>query len=185
MPFQFEKTELPDIIYIQPKIFNDGRGFFFETFKQSDFRIYGFKENFVQSNYSHSTRGTLRGLHYQKNPSAQSKLVSVLSGEIFDVAVDIRKGSPTFGKWIGRTLNGPKKDMLFIPSGFAHGFYVLSDHADVMYFCTHEYSPKDEAGIIWNDPSLAIDWPVPNPILSKKDLANPLLQDAENNFTYT
>ncbi len=183
MPFQFEPTELAGVVHIQPRIFNDSRGFFLETFKQSDFIQAGIKENFVQSNFSHSTKDTLRGLHYQKNPSAQGKLVLALSGVIFDVAIDLRKGSPTFGKWVSRMLSSEKRNMLYIPAGFAHGFCVLSDEADVMYYCTHEYAPRDEAGIIWNDPQIGVDWPVSQALLSEKDSRLPGLAQADNNFT--
>ncbi len=184
MPFLFEKTELEGVVHIQPRIFSDSRGFFLETFKQSDFIQAGINENFVQSNFSHSTQDTLRGLHFQKNPSAQGKLVLALAGVIFDVAIDVRKSSPTFGKWVSRTLSAEKRNMLYIPAGFAHGFCVLSDTADVMYCCTREYAPRDEAGIIWNDPQIAVTWPVSAPLLSEKDTRLPLLAHADNNFIY-
>ncbi len=184
MPFLFEKTELDGVVHIQPRIFSDSRGSFLETFKQSDFVQNGINENFVQSNLSHSAKGTLRGLHYQKDPSAQGKLVLAVSGVIFDVAVDVRKGSPNFGKWVSRTLTSARKDMLFIPEGFAHAFCVVSEEADVMYFCTREYAPRDEAGIIWNDPQIAVTWPTKAPLLSEKDTRLPLLAQADNNFIY-
>jgi len=169
---------------IGPRAFSDDRGYFMETYKYSDFVSAGIAESFVQDNYSRSGRGVLRGLHYQKNPSGQGKLVQCITGKIFDVAVDIRKGSPYFGRWVGMELSEENNLMLYIPAGFAHGFVVVSGTADVVYKCTREYAPADDRGIIWNDPVIGIRWPVNEPVLSAKDSAHPRLEDAENNFKY-
>lgn len=155
-----------------------------ETFKYSDFALMGMKEYFVQDNYSRSSHGVLRGLHYQKNPYSQGKLVQCLNGKIFDVAVDIRKGSPIYGNWVSVELSGENNYMLYIPPAFAHGFIVLSESADVIYKCTREYSREDDRGIIWNDPDINIQWPVKDPVLSEKDSKHPPLKDADNNFEY-
>ncbi|MDI6703421.1 MAG: dTDP-4-dehydrorhamnose 3,5-epimerase [bacterium] len=184
MPFDFKKLSIPEIILIKPKIFVDERGFFMETYKYSDLAKVGIKENFVQDNHSKSVRSVLRGLHYQKNPRAQGKLVRCLKGKVFDVAVDIRKGSPTYGQWIGVELSEENNHMLYLPPGFAHGFLVLSDVAEIIYKCTEEYSPEDDRGIIWNDPDIKINWPVKDPILSEKDKGYPMLKNADNNFYY-
>jgi len=179
VPFTFEPTDIPDVILISPRVFEDERGFFLESYKRSDFVAAGIKEEFVQTNHSFSTKGVIRGLHYQKNPAAQGKLVRAIAGVIFDVAVDIRSGSPTFGKWVGIELPAENKKMLYIPVGFAHGFAVLSDTAEVMYKITNEYCPEADAGIAWDDPAIGIDWRLSEPVLSDKDRANPLLKDAE------
>jgi len=184
MPFNFSRLEIPDVILIEPLSFEDERGVFMETYKYSDFARAGIKEHFLQDNYSRSARNVLRGLHYQKNPKAQGKLVRCLKGRIFDVAVDIRRGSPTYGHWVGLELSGDNNLMLYIPPTFAHGFVVLSDFAEVMYKCTEEYSPEDDRGIIWNDPDIGITWPVEKPILTEKDQRHPFLKDAENTFRY-
>jgi dTDP-4-dehydrorhamnose 3,5-epimerase len=184
MPFLFKRLAVPDIILIEPKKFPDDRGFFMETYKHSDFASNGIREYFVQDNYSRSSRGVLRGLHYQRNPYAQGKLVQCLKGRIFDVAVDMRKGSPTFGKWAGVELSEENILMLYVPPAFAHGFIVLSETADVLYKCTKEYAPESDRGIIWNDPDINIQWPVKEPILSDKDKRHPLLKDVDNNFEY-
>jgi dTDP-4-dehydrorhamnose 3,5-epimerase len=185
MPFIFQRLAIPELILIEPRRFEDRRGFFLETYKYSDFAQNGITEHFVQHNYSHSTRSVLRGLHYQRSPHAQGKLVQCIKGKIFDVAVDIRKGSPTFMRWISAELSEGNNCMFYIPPGFAHGFLVLSDIADVIYKCTGEYSPADDRGIIWNDPDILIQWPIPDPILSEKDASHPLLRDTDNNFEYT
>ena len=182
MSFIFKKLEIPDIILIEPKVFGDARGFFFETYKKSEFVKNGIGIDFVQHSHSKSENGTLRGLHYQLNPDAQAKLVRVVSGEIFDVVVDIRKNSPSYGKWVSQTLSGENKKMLYIPEGFAHGFCVLSNSSEVIYSFTKEYNSNSDRGIIWNDSEIAIEWPISKPILSNKDLALPLLRDAENKF---
>lgn len=177
MPFEFKKLPLSGLIEITFKVFNDDRGFFAELYKQDDFVKAGIDKPFVQTNYSHSKKSVLRGLHYQKSPMEQGKLVRVIRGEIFDVAVDIRRDSPTFGKWEGVILSEKNNKMLYIPEGFAHGFCVLSNEADVIYECTKPFSPEHDAGIIWNDPTLKITWPIKQPLLSKKDKTNPLLRD--------
>jgi len=184
VPFNFKRLEIPDVILIEAKSFSDERGFFLESFKESDFISNGIDTKFVQDNNSHSIKGVLRGLHYQKNPRAQAKLVTTIRGEIFDVAVDIRKDSSTFGKWVAEVLSDKNHKSLYVPEGFAHGFCVMSDEADVVYKVNQEYSSENERGIIWNDATLAIDWPVDNPILAQKDLELPLLNDVDNNFFY-
>jgi dTDP-4-dehydrorhamnose 3,5-epimerase len=184
MPFVFKRLEIPDLILIEPKVFEDERGFFLEAYKYSDFQAFGISEHFLQDNHSRSTKGVLRGLHYQNPPKAQGKLIRVIAGEIFDVAVDIRKGSPTYGKWVGLILSAQNKRMLYVPPGFAHGFCVLSDVAEVLYKTTEEYSPKYEAGILWNDPDIGITWPIKDPILSEKDKKWPPLREAWNEFVY-
>lgn len=167
---------------IEPDVFPDSRGFFLETYNRREFREAGINLDFVQDNWSRSVKNTVRGLHCQINPG-QDKLVRVVSGEIFDVAVDIRRDSPTFGRWEGHRLSVENKRQFFIPKGFAHGFCVISDTADLMYKCTDFYSPKDERGIIWNDPEIGIDWPLDGePILSKRDLASPTLKNSEKWF---
>ena len=184
MPFIFEPTRLPDVICIETKLFPDDRGFFTESYKCSDFAKAGIPETFVQDNFSFSIRGTLRGLHYQKDPAAQAKLVFVTKGDIYDVAVDIRKKSPTYGQWIGVSLSGDSGRMLYIPSGFAHGFCVLSAEAYVTYKVTAEYNPNLDRGIIWNDPDIKITWPMDHPLLSKKDSQWSQLRDADNEFVF-
>lgn len=184
MPFEFERLEITEVVLIEPQVFHDERGFFMEAYKYSDFAAFGMSEHFVQTNYSRSVKGVLRGLHYQNPPKAQGKLVRVIVGEIFDVAVDIRKGSPTYGKWLGIRLSAENKRMLYIPPGFAHGFCVLSEAAEVLYMTTEEYSPECEAGIIWNDPDIGIEWPIKTPILSLKDARWPKLENAVNKFVY-
>ena len=184
MPFKFQRLDMPDVILIEPTVFVDKRGFFMESYKYSEFARFGIKEKFVQDNHSRSTRGVLRGLHYQKAPKAQAKLVRVTRGEVFDVAVDIRRGSPTYGRWVGVLLSEENKKMLYVPVGFAHGFCVLSEEAEVLYKTTEEYAPEYERGIIWNDPDIGIKWPIEEPILSPKDAALPNLKDADNDFQY-
>lgn len=184
MPFIFRKLAIPDVQLVESKVFSDTRGFFSETFKESVFKNNGIDSKFVQDNFSHSIKGVLRGLHYQKNPTAQAKLVIVIKGEIFDVAVDIRKNSPTYGNWVSEILSEKNHKILYIPKGFAHGFLVLSDEADVLYKVSNEYSPEHEKGIMWNDPDLNIQWPLDKPILEKKDLQLPFLKDTDNNFVY-
>jgi len=184
MPLDFKKLDIPEVILIEPHFFEDPRGFFMETFKESDFIKNKIYTNFVQDNFSYSIKGVIRGLHYQTNPKAQAKLVSVCTGEIFDVAVDIRHGSSTYGKWIGEILSHENHKMLYIPEGFAHGFCVLSQSANVLYKVNQEYSPENEKGIIWNDPDTKINWPISEPILSSKDLKLPLLKEANNNFDF-
>jgi len=183
MPFEFEQLSIPGLILVQPRVFIDPRGYFFELYKQHDFARAGIGDRFVQDNYSHSERGVLRGLHYQKQPRAQGKLVICLRGRIFDVAVDIRRGSPHFGKWLGVELSEENRQMLYVPPGFAHGFQVVSDSADVQYKCTDEYSPENDRGIAWNDPDINIAWPLRDPLLSDKDVVHPMLRDSDNKFS--
>jgi dTDP-4-dehydrorhamnose 3,5-epimerase len=184
MPFKFKRLEIPDIILVEAQAFSDERGFFLEGFKESIFHINGIKSKFVQDNYSHSIKNVLRGLHYQKDPKAQAKLVIVTRGEIFDVAVDIRKGSSTYGKWIYQILSDKNHKLLYIPEGFAHGFCVSSDTADVLYKVSSEYSPEYERGILWNDPDVSIKWPLDKPIMIQKDLQLSTLKNADNDFVY-
>jgi dTDP-4-dehydrorhamnose 3,5-epimerase len=176
---------IPAVVLIEPKVFEDERGFFMETYKMPDFVAAGIKGNFVQENHSRSDRGVLRGLHYQNPPFAQGKLVRAIRGEIFDVTVDIRKGSPTWGKWVGVILSEKNKNILYVPAGLAHGFCVLSKTAEVIYKTTNVYSAESEAGIIWNDDDLNIDWPVKEPILSEKDGKLPSLKNADIRFYYS
>jgi len=184
MPFAFKRLEIPGVVLIEPKVFEDERGFFMETYKMPDFVAAGIKANFVQDNYSRSSKGILRGLHYQNPPFAQGKLVRVVRGEVFDVAVDIRTGSPTWGKWVRVILSEENKNILYIPTGLAHGFCVLSEVAEVIYKTTNVYSAESEAGIIWNDEDLNIEWPVKEPILSEKDEKLPSLNNADIRFYY-
>lgn len=165
------KTEIPDVLIFEPKVFGDDRGFFMESFNQQAFdKAVGRKIDFVQDNHSKSTKGVLRGLHYQLPPFAQAKLVRCVVGEVFDVAVDIRKDSETFGKWVGVHLSAENKRQLWIPEGFAHGFCVLSEEAEFLYKTNNFYSKEQERGIVWNDTDLAIQWPIENPLLSDKDI---------------
>lgn len=177
MPFSFSSLEIPDVKLITPKHYPDERGYFLESYKESEFFANGINTKFVQDNFSHSIYGALRGLHYQTKPKEQAKLVSVISGEIFDVAVDIRKDSLTFGKWTGEILSEKNHKMLYIPEGFAHGFCTLSDTANVLYKVTNEYSLENEQGIVWNDSEIAISWPIQNPIVSEKDKELPPLRN--------
>lgn len=174
------KTEIPEVIIFEPKVFGDERGFFLESFNQKIFQeATGLKRDFVQDNHSKSSKGVLRGLHYQLPPMAQGKLVRVVHGEVFDVAVDLRKSSPTFGKWVGVHLSAENKRQLWIPEGFAHGFLTLSDTAEFLYKTTNYYSPKDEGAIAWNDTELAIAWPDAGEVLvSGKDQIAPAFKNA-------
>ena len=176
MPFTFTNTQLYGVVLIESKVFADSRGYFMESFKLSDFKKAGIEFDFLQDNHSFSRSRVIRGIHYQKAPMEQGKLVSVLSGEIFDVAVDLRLNSSTFSRWFGTVLSENNKSMLWIPPGFAHGFQALQD-SHVYYKTTNEYSPKDDAGIRWNDPSIGIKWPLDNPVVSEKDSGLPLLAD--------
>lgn len=169
---------IPDVLLIEPKIFEDNRGFFFESFNHRQFEDYlGHKTKFLQDNHSMSMKGVLRGLHYQTKPKAQGKLVRVTSGKVFDVAVDIRKLSPTYGKWVAEILSAENKKQLWIPEGFAHGFLTLSDSAEFLYKTTNYYSSEHERVIIWNDEKIKIKWPSSNVILSSKDLLGKNLDD--------
>ncbi|ATA91934.1 MULTISPECIES: dTDP-4-dehydrorhamnose 3,5-epimerase [Capnocytophaga] len=174
------QTEIKDVIIIEPKIFGDERGYFFESFSQEKFVEQVCKTTFVQDNESKSRYGVVRGLHFQKPPFSQSKLVRVVVGKVLDVAVDIRKGSPTFGKHVAVELSAENKRQLFVPRGFAHGFAVLSEEVIFQYKCDNYYNPKEEGSVLWNDPALQIDWKIPHQdiILSQKDKESPLLKDA-------
>ena len=178
---EFKKTSIDGVYVIEPRIFTDARGYFFEAWKQAEFEEHIGKVNFVQDNESKSSRGVLRGLHYQKGDYSQAKLVRVIKGCVLDVAVDIRKSSPTFGQHVMVELSGENKRQFFIPRGFAHGFLVLSDEAIFTYKVDNVYAPQTDAGIRWNDPALGINWPIdPKEVLtSEKDLKQPLLKDAE------
>lgn len=169
-------TDIPDVLVVEPDVFEDSRGFFFESYREERFRAAGIQARFVQDNHSHSVRHTLRGLHFQlEHP--QAKLCRVASGEVLDVAVDIRAGSPTFGRWVGVTLSAENRRQLFVPRGFAHGFLVLSATADFLYKCDEVYHPEDDRGILWRDPGLGIRWEVSEPIVSAKDARLPALAD--------
>lgn len=178
MPFSFKKLEIEDVILVTPQVFGDSRGFFMESYQKSVFEQNGIKDDFNQDNHSKSTKGVLRGLHYQTNPKAQAKLVRCPRGKIFDVAVDLRKNSPTFGKWVGEILSEENKNMLYIPAGFAHGFVVLSDEAELLYKASKEYSPQNDRGIRWNDPEINVDWRIDfEPLISEKDSKQPYLKE--------
>jgi len=178
---EYIRTAIPDVILMKPNVFGDNRGFFMETFRQNEFEELVGPTKFVQDNHSGSGQGILRGLHYQLK-ATQGKLVRVIAGEVFDVAVDIRKGSPTFGKWVGEILSSENKHQLWIPEGFAHGYYVISEWAEFIYKTTDYYAPEWERGLRWNDPKIGVEWPLVNgnpPMLSAKDAIAPLLADAE------
>ena len=167
-------TELPEVLLVEPAVYRDSRGYFMETYHAKKFREQGLPEHFVQDNHSRSVQGVLRGLHYQlKHP--QGKLVRVVNGEVFDVAVDIRKGSPNFGRWVGVVISAENHRQMYIPPGFAHGYCTISETADFLYKCTEQYAPGDEYGIMWSDPEIGIKWPSMEYLLSEKDIANPLL----------
>jgi dTDP-4-dehydrorhamnose 3,5-epimerase len=173
---QITKTKLDGILIVEPKVHSDQRGSFHESYVKRKYSEQGITDEFIQDNHSISKKGVLRGLHFQENP-AQIKLVRVIQGEVFDVVVDIRKESPTFGQWVGVTLSEENHLQLYIPGGFAHGFCVLSDTAEFLYKCSAYYAPSGERAILWNDPDIGIDWPISTPILSEKDTAAPLLRD--------
>ncbi|MEI7474115.1 MAG: dTDP-4-dehydrorhamnose 3,5-epimerase [bacterium] len=184
MPFNFKPLEIEEVVLIEPRSFSDDRGYFYESYKRSDFVAFGITDLFMQDNQSRSKKNVIRGLHYQTNPKAQAKLVRCVHGEIFDVAVDIRKNSPTYKKWVGAVLNEENKAMLYIPAGFAHGFSVLSNSAEVCYKASDEYSPENDAGILWSDPEIGVKWGITNPIISEKDAILPTIENAINNFIY-
>ncbi|EOW9162021.1 dTDP-4-dehydrorhamnose 3,5-epimerase [Vibrio cholerae] len=174
------ETDIPDVKIIEPTVFGDDRGFFFESFNHKLFEeAVGYQVNFVQDNHSKSSKGVLRGLHYQLPPYAQGKLVRCVAGEVFDVAVDIRKSSPTFGRWVGVHLSGDNKRQLWVPEGFAHGFFTISDTAEFLYKTTNYYHPQNERSILWNDETLSINWPSNKMVLSKKDEMATMFSDAE------
>ena len=183
--FQFTKTGIEGLVVVEPKVFGDNRGYFMETYNYNDFKAAGLDMVFVQDNQSKSKKGVLRGLHFQKkNP--QGKLVRVVSGEVYDVAVDLRKGSDTYGKWYGVLLSAENKKQFYVPEGFAHGFVGMSETAEFVYKCTRFYDPSDEGGLMWNDPEIGIDWPVPENaelLLSEKDQHHQPLKDFESPFT--
>jgi len=186
--FKFSRTNIDGVLVIEPRAFHDDRGFFMECYNLKSFEDNGFTVKFVQDNHSVSKKGVLRGLHYQLHPSPMGKLVRCLKGRIFDVGVDIRKGSPTFGKWFGDILSGENMKMIYFPPGFAHGFLSLEDDTHVYYKCTGLYSKENERAIIWNDPEIGIKWPADEVggkiILSDRDKVHPRLKDAETNHTY-
>lgn len=173
-------TPLPGVVILEPRVFGDARGSFFESYRVDTFKSLGIDCSFVQENHSSSTRGVLRGLHFQRR-QAQAKLVRVVQGEIFDVAVDIRRGSPTFGKWVGETLTAANRKQIFVPIGYAHGFLVLSDTAEVLYKASDFYAPAEERGILWNDPAVGIRWPDPGvtPVINTRDAGYPALAAAK------
>ena len=183
--FQFTKTGIEGLVVVEPKVFGDNRGYFMETYNYNDFKAAGLDMVFVQDNQSKSKKGVLRGLHFQKkNP--QGKLGRVVSGEVYDVAVDLRRGSDTYGKWYGVLLSAENKKQFYVPEGFAHGFVVMSETAEFVYKCTRFYDPSDEGGLMWNDPEIGIDWPVPENaelLLSEKDQHHQPLKDFESPFT--
>jgi dTDP-4-dehydrorhamnose 3,5-epimerase len=179
MPFIFKPLEIPDVVLVQFRAFVDERGRFLEIFKASEFKRAGIKPRFLQDSCSYSRKNVIRGLHFQKPPFAQAKLVKVVKGKIWDVAVDIRKTSPTCGKWVARELSEENNLMMFIPEGFAHGFAVLSEEAIVVYKMSKEYAPDYDGGIIWNDATLKIPWPITAPIVSAKDAKLPSFKEAK------
>ncbi|MCB9362864.1 dTDP-4-dehydrorhamnose 3,5-epimerase [Candidatus Woesearchaeota archaeon] len=185
MPFSYHKLQIPDVVLIKPRVFPDNRGYFLESYKYSDFSSNGINLHLIQHNHSKSEKGVLRGLHYQKEPKGQGKLIRIVSGSVYDVAVDIRVGSPTYGKWVAEVLDAVNMHMLWIPPGFAHGFLVLENNTNVLYATSNEYSPDHERGIIYNDPSIGVSWPKSNVYLSEKDSELPLLEDCDNNFRYS
>lgn len=180
MPFSFSRPEsISDLVIVEPRVFPDERGFFMEAFRRSAFEAEGIPGIFVQDNRARSKRGVLRGLHYQLPPAAQGKLVTCDVGRVFDVAVDIRTGSQTFGRWYGIELSAENHRSFWVPPGFAHGYVVLEEGSVVAYKCTAEYAPDRERSIRWDDPTIGVDWPVSSPVLSEKDAAAPLLESAE------
>ena len=172
------ECRLAGVKIIEPRVFQDNRGFFLESYNRNNYSKYGIDQDFVQDNHSKSVKNTLRGLHYQINPG-QDKIVRVIAGEVFDVVVDIRRNSPTYGQWEGFILSAENKLLIYVPKGFAHGFCVLSDSAEFVYKCSEYWSPKDERGIVWNDPDINVRWPLTDPILSAKDLKNLPLKELE------
>lgn len=178
------KTEIPGLLILEPQVFPDNRGFFLESYNQKTFSAAGIATVFVQDNHSRSGKGTIRGLHFQKPGFAQTKLVRCTLGEVYDVAVDLRRDSPTFKQWVGVLLTAENKKQFYIPKGFAHGFAVLSDSAEFQYKCDDYYAPGQEAGLLWNDPELNIDWQVREPLISEKDKKNFLLKDLPQDYFF-
>jgi len=188
MNFEFEPQAIPEVILVKPKIFGDARGFFLESYKEEDFKANGITADFMQDNRSRSYKSTLRGLHYQLAPYAQAKLVSVPRGEVLDIAVDIRKGSPTYGQWVGAVLSDENHHQLYVPEGFAHAYFVRSEIADFSYKVNSPYTPSADSGIRWDDPTIAVDWQMEVgqvPLLSDKDQQLAFLEKARNNFEYS
>ncbi|NQU34096.1 MAG: dTDP-4-dehydrorhamnose 3,5-epimerase [Bacteroidetes bacterium] len=179
---QIVKTKIPDLYIIKPSVFEDSRGYFFESYNKEAFLRNGIDQNFVQDNESKSAKGVLRGLHFQKPPFAQGKLVRVMHGAVLDVAVDLRKNSPTYGHWASVELNHDNKWMYWVPPGFAHGFVTLEEDTVFFYKCTNVYNKESEGSILWNDPDLNIDWKIANPTLSEKDIISPLFKDFVSPF---
>lgn len=184
MPAKISATEIGAVLLIESPLFRDSRGFFTEIHSTPNYAAAGFTETFVQDNLSASSKGTLRGMHYQIEPHGMGKLVRPVSGAIYDVAVDLRKGSPTFGKWVGRTLHADRGEALWVPVGFAHGFQALEPDTLVLYKCTAPWNPEAERSLRYDDPAVGIEWPTPPTSVSEKDLAAPPLSEAEYNFTY-
>lgn len=184
MPVEFRKTEIDGILEVVTKAFSDDRGFFSEVYSRAIWANGGFREEFVQDNLSLSRKGTLRGLHYQIEPHGMGKLVRTITGSVYDVAVDLRRGSPTFGKWVGRELSGANGLALWIPAGFAHGFVALEDNSLVLYKCTEMHVPESERSVSYKDPAIGIAWPMEPCVISAKDAQAPVLADAEYNFSY-
>ena len=179
------KTDIEDVIIIEPKVFGDHRGWFTETYSKEKFREFGINIDFIQDNHSLSAqKGTLRGLHFQLNPKAQTKLVRCTKGKILDVAVDIREGSPTYKKWVAVELTEENKKQLLVPKGFAHGFITLTDNVEVQYKVDENYSPENDRSIRYDDPEIGVDWGIDSPILSEKDLNAPMLSESDANFKY-
>lgn len=179
MPFSFKSLTIPEVILVEPKVFSDDRGYFLESFKSSDFLSHHVPICFVQDNLSLSKQNVIRGMHFQKKPKEQGKLVSVMKGRVLDVAVDLRKESPTFMKWVAVELDDKDHAMLYIPEGFAHGFLTLTDNVCLVYKCTNEYDPKFDAGFRWDDPDIGIEWPVNKPVVSEKDQQLPMIKDLD------
>jgi dTDP-4-dehydrorhamnose 3,5-epimerase len=184
MPVKFTETEIPGILVVETGVARDDRGFLTEVYSEKVWEKAGFNEPFVQDNLSMSARGTVRGMHYQLNPYGMGKLVRVVSGSVFDVAVDLREGSPTFGRWIGRTLSAENGLALWVPIGFAHGFIALEDNALVLYKCTGVHTPEAERSLSYRDPEVGIEWPIEPTIITNRDAEAPGLREAEYNFTF-
>ena len=184
MSFRFQELEIPGMVLVEATLREDERGFFQESYKRSAFHEGGIRAEFVQDNFSHSVKGVLRGLHFQHPPKAQGKLVRVSRGVVWDVGVDLRVGSPTFGAWVGVELAEGEGKMLYLPPGLAHGYLVLSEIADLAYKVTAEYAPELDTGIRWDDPELGIEWPLPDPLLSQKDLELPFLREIKSPFSF-
>lgn len=180
--FTFERQSIPEVVVVTPTVFGDDRGFFMEEYTQSEFIEGGITTKFISMNHSRSTKGVLRGLHFQKPPHAQAKLIRCIIGEIFDVAVDLRKNSPTYGKWVSAIISAENKKMFYVPEGFAHGIATLSDVAEIVYLQGAEYNVESEGGLMWNDPTVGVMWPISDPILSEKDKIQPSLADTDSGY---